>query len=409
MFKQLLMVACFERYYQVVRCFRYEDSRKDRQFEFTQLDLEMSFIDFDEFKVMMEESLIQSMKVYGKEVSHDDFKSITYADSMDKFGTDKPDMRITDLELVDISDIAENCGFSVFSGIVKNKGLVKGICVKGGQEKLSRKNIDKLIKFCQEQGAKGMAWMKVMENNAIESSIAKFFSEDELKSINNKMAGENGDLLFFIADKKSTTNDVLDALRRKLAEDLELVDENKLAFAWITDFPLFQYDEEAGRLEAEHSPFTMPNTEAEKFIDENIKTVEDIETHKEELLKLNGDCYDLAMNGIEICSGALRIYKPALQKKVFEIIKLTEEQIEEQFGWFIKAYNYGAPAHRGLAYGIDRIVMLLDNKSSIRDVMAFPKNKAWHCPLTHSPSPVDNNQLKELHVKLDVKEDKKEE
>ncbi len=407
LFKQLLMVAGFERYYQVVRCFRDEDSRKDRQLEFTQMDLEMSFTDYDEFKIMMEESLIEAVKAYGKKISHESFESITYAESMERFGSDKPDMRIKDLELVNISNIAENCGFSVFNGIVKNGGLVKGMTVKAGQEKLSRKNIDKLIKFCQEKGAKGMAWMKVMENNTIESSIAKFFNDEELKAINDKMGGENGDLLFFIADTKSITNDVLDALRRKLADDLELYDKDELKFAWITDFPLFQFNEEDNRLEAEHSPFTMPNKEAEEYINNNIKTKDDIITHRAELLKLNGDCYDLAMNGIEICSGALRIYKPQLQKKVFEIIQLTEEQIEEQFGWFIKAYNYGAPAHRGLAFGIDRIVMLLDGKSSIRDVIAFPKNKSWYCPLTHSPSPVDNNQLKDLHIKLDLKETKK--
>ena len=399
LFKQLLMVAGFERYYQIARCYRDEDSRKDRQLEFSQLDLEMSFIEWEEFRELMEKSLIEAMKIYGKEISHNDFITLTYKQAVDKYGSDKPDMRIQGLELVNISDIAANCGFSVFKGIVERKGLVKGLRVPNGQEIYSRKQIDKLIEFCQEQGAKGMAWMKVLENGEIESSITKFFTPEELTSIREKMQGENGDYLFFIADTKSTTNDVLDALRRKIAEEIGAISQ-KDAFAWITDFPLFQWDEENNRLEAEHSPFTMPNKEAEKFINENIKTKEDILKHKEELLKLNGDCYDLAFNGIEICSGALRIYKPELQKKIFELINMPEEQIEEQFGWFIKAYNYGAPYHRGLAFGLDRIVMLLEGKTSIRDVIAFPKTKAWTCPLTHSPAPVDETQLRELHIKL---------
>lgn len=399
LFKQLLMVAGFERYYQIARCYRDEDSRKDRQLEFSQLDLEMSFVEWDEFRELMEESLIQAMKVYGKEVEHEDFQTLTYEQAMDKYGSDKPDMRIKGLELVDISDIAANCGFSVFKGIVERKGLVKGLRVPNGQEIYSRKQIDKLIEFCQEHGAKGMAWMKVMEDGEIESSITKFFTQDELTAIREKLKGENGDYLFFIADTKSTTNEVLDALRRRIAQETDSVSQ-KDAFAWITDFPLFQWDEDSNRLDAEHSPFTMPNKEAEEFINKNIKTKEDILKHKEELLKLNGDCYDLAYNGIEICSGALRIYKPELQKKIFEIINLSEEQIEKQFGWFIKAYNYGAPYHRGLAFGLDRIIMLLEGKTSIRDVIAFPKTKAWTCPLTHSPAHVDETQLRELHIKL---------
>ncbi len=408
LFKQLLMVAGFERYYQVAKCYRDEDSRKDRQLEFTQLDLEMSFVEWEEFRELMEDSLIEAIKVYDKEISKDQFISLTYAESMDKYGSDKPDMRIQGLELVNISDVAANCGFSVFKSIVERGGLVKGLRVPKGQDHYSRKQIDKLIEFSQEHGAKGMAWMKVIEDNKIESSISKFFSEEELETIRSKLSGESGDLLFFIADTKETTNDVLDALRRRIAGELNLIADHDV-FAWITDFPLFQIDEENGnRLKAEHSPFTMPNVEATKFIEENIKTKEDIETHKNELLKLNGDCYDLSFNGIEICSGALRIYRPELQKKVFEIISMPEEEIQSQFGWFLKAYNYGAPYHRGLAFGVERIVMLLEGKTSIRDVIAFPKTKNWTCPLTDSPSPVDEKQLRELHIKL-RNEDKKEE
>ncbi len=402
LFKQLLMVAGFEKYYQLVKCFRDEDSRKDRQLEFTQLDMEISFVEFDEFKKIVQGSLIEAMKVYDKKATHADFEVIEYADAMDKYGSDKPDLRIKGLELVDISDIAKKCSFSVFSGVVKSGGLVKGLNVKGGSEKLSRKEIDKLIVFSQEQGAKGLAWMKVVEDNKIESSIAKFFSEDELKEICSKFSGKKGDLLLFIADKKSTTNDVLDALRRHLAEKLDLFDKTQDKFAWITNFPLFTWSDEENRIVAEHSPFTMPNKEAEDFIMKNIKTKDDILKHKEGLLKLKGDCYDVAMNGIEIASGALRIYKPELQKKIFVILEMSDEQIERQFGWFIKAYNYGAPMHRGFAFGIDRIAMLFEDESSIREVIAFPKNKTGYCPLTHSPSEVDEEQLKELSIKVDI-------
>ncbi len=406
LFKQLLMVAGFERYYQVVRCFRDEDSRKDRQLEFTQLDLEMSFIEWEDFKVMMEESLMEALKIYDRKIQHKDFEVLTYKESLDRYASDKPDLRVEGLEMRDISDIAKECGFSVFKGTVDRGGLVKGMRVENGQESITRKQIDKLIEFAQEHGAKGMAWMKVMENE-IESSITKFFKDEELEQIRAKFDAQNGDLLFFIADTKGTTNDVLDALRRKVASDLGRVDENKLSFAWIIDFPLFQWDADNNRLDAEHSPFTMPNKEAEEFITNNIKTKDDILKHKDELLKLKGDCYDMTMNGVEICSGASRIHKPALQKKVFEIIDMSEETIQAQFGWFLKAYNYGAPFHRGLAYGIDRIIMMLEGKASIRDVMAFPKNKAWICPLTQSPSPVDETQLRELHIKL--RNDKKKE
>jgi aspartyl-tRNA synthetase len=407
LFKQLLMIAGFERYYQIVKCFRDEDSRKDRQLEFTQLDLEMSFIDFEEFRNLMEESLIEAFKTYNINLTHDDFKTMTYQEAIERYASDKPDLRINGLELADISNIVKDSNFGVFSTVASSGGLVKGMRVENGQDFITRKQIDKLIEVSQKFGAKGMAWMKVIENKKIESSISKFFTEEELEKIVDKFDAKKGDLLFFIADKKDTTNEVLDGLRRHIAEEFNLIDRDKLKFVWITDFPLFQWSEEEKRIIAEHSPFTMPNKEAEEFIENNIKSKEDIKKYKDDLLKLNGDCYDLAMNGIEICSGALRIYKPKLQKTIFEILELSEETIERQFGWFIKAYNYGAPFHRGLAFGIDRIIMLLEGKSSIREVMAFPKNKVGYCPLTHSPSPVDENQLKELHIKLDLKEEKK--
>ncbi len=405
LFKQLLMVAGYEKYYQIVKCFRDEDSRKDRQLEFTQLDLEMSFIEFDEFRKLMEESLIHSIQVYGHKLSHKDFKVLTHKEALDKYGSDKPDLRIQGMELCEISDIAEKCSFSVFKGVVQRGGIVKGMKVDGGQEKISRKEVDRLIELCQENGAKGMAWMKVMDKGEIESSITKFFTKEELDEIKKRFKAESGDYLFFIADTRNTTNSVLDSLRRHIAKELGRV-ENKISFAWIVDFPLFQWSEEENRLDAEHSPFTMPNKEGVEFIEKNIKTNGDIEKYREELLKIKGDCYDLTMNGFEISSGALRIYKPKLQKTIFEIIKLSQEQIESQFGWFLKAYNYGAPYHRGLAFGLDRIVMLLEGAESIREVIPFPKNKVGYCPLTHSPSPVTELQLRELHIKL--RNDKKD-
>jgi aspartyl-tRNA synthetase len=407
LFKQLLMIAGLERYYQIARCFRDEDSRKDRQLEFTQVDVEMSFIDFDSFKKIMQETLIKAFEVYDIKIKNDDFKVLTYDEAIDKYGSDKPDLRIEKMELININDIVENCGFAVFKKIAQNNGLVKGLKVEKGQEKLTRKDVDKLIEFCQSQGAKGMAWMKVLENSKLESSITKFFNEDELKKISKKFNAKEGDYLFFIADDKNITNDILDSLRRHLAEKLNLIKKEDFKFVWIIDFPLFQFNEEEKRIDAEHSPFTMPNEDSTKFIEENIKTKDDINKYKNDILKLKGDCYDLALNGIEVCSGALRIYKPQLQKKVFEIINMSDEIIERQFGWFLKAYNYGAPYHRGLAFGIDRIIMLLEDKKSIRDVMAFPKNKTGYCPLTKSPSKVENEQLKELNIKLDIPKVKK--
>lgn len=404
LFKQLLMVSGFERYYQVVKCFRDEDSRKDRQLEFTQVDLEMSFIEWDEFRNLMEGSLIEAFKVYGHNVSHEDFNVMTYGEAIERFGSDKPDLRIEGLELKDISDIAKSCDFGVFSGTVDRGGIVKGILVENSQEKITRKEVDRLIAFAQENGAKGMAWMKV-NDDGLESSITKFFKTEELDEIKNRFGAKPGSYIFFIADEKGTANDVLDALRRHLAKELDRVSKSN-KFVWITDFPLFGYNEDEKRIDAEHSPFTMPNEEAVKFIEENIKTRDDIAKHKDSLLKLKSDCYDLAFNGIEICSGALRIYKPELQKKIFEIIELSEEQIEMMFGWFLKAYNYGAPYHRGLAFGLDRIIMLLEDRASIRDVMAFPKNKVGYCPLTHAPSPVTDLQLKELSLKTDLKKKK---
>jgi len=403
LYKQLLMVSGFDRYYQIARCFRDEDSRKDRQLEFTQLDLEMSFTSYDELRNLVENSFIEAFKVYNSEISHEDFETISYDEAIERFGSDKPDYRINGMELKNISNLVENCDFGVFSGCVKNGGEVKGMCIKGVIDKYSRKKIESLQETAKIYGAKGLAFLKITENG-IDSPIIKFFTEDELNKIVEIFDAKIGDVILFVADKKSIVNDSLDALRRQIAVEENLIDESKFKFVWINDFPLFQWDEENNRFECEHSPFSMPNEEARKFIEENINSTEDAIKYKDELLNLKADCYDLAMNGVEICSGALRIHVPELQKKIFQIINMSQEKIDYMFGWFLKAYNYGAPSHRGLAFGLDRIVMMLEGAGSIRDVIAFPKNKNWFCPLTQSPSKVDDLQLIELGIEISKKE-----
>lgn len=402
LFKQLLMVAGFEKYYQLATCFRDEDLRKDRQYEHKQLDMEMSFKSQEESFALAEEMLTEIFKkIYNIKIPKP-FKILTYHDAMDRFGSDKPDLRINGLELKDISDIAKNCGFAVFKGVIERGGMVKGLRVPKGQDKFSRKDVDKLIVFCQENGAKGMAWMKVLKDGNIESSITKFFSEDELKNIREKLNGKEGDYLFFIADTKETTNSVLDALRRHLAKELNLINEKSHEMYWICDFPLFKWEDETKKFDVEHNPFTMPHEKDIDFIMSLKK--ENVIENKEKILSLTSDCYDLVFNGVEIASGARRIHLPELQKKIFEIIDMSKERIEDNFGWFLRAYNYGAPSHRGYAFGIDRIMAIAEKKESIRDVIAFPRNKHGFDPLTKSPSSVDEKQLKELGIKINKKE-----
>jgi len=322
------------------------------------------------------------------------FTRIPYHESIDRFGSDKPDLRIKGMELKDISNIAKNSGFSVFANNVKSGGLVKGINVKGGSDKFSRKEIDKLITFIQGEGGKGLAWVKVT-SEGLESSITKFFTPEELDQIQEKLQAQVGDLLLFVADTYDKTNTLLDSLRRHLATELELIDENNYEMAWIHDFPMFHWDEEHQVIESEHNPFTMCNEEFLPII-QSIKNKQDAIDKKDELLKIKTDCYDLVLNGVEIASGARRIHLPEVQKTIFEIIGLTKEKVEEKFGWFVDAYNYSAPPHRGIAPGIDRIIMILLKRDSIRDVITFPKNKVGNCPLTNAPSFVDEIQLKEL-------------
>lgn len=396
LFKQLLMVAGVERYYQIARCYRDEDSRKDRQLEFTQLDLEVSFLSQKELFEIIEGLFKYSLKEAFNVEIKEEFVTLTYDEAIERFGSDKPDLRIEGMELKDISEIVEGSGFSVFANNVKSGGKVKGINVKGGSDKFSRKDIDKLIAFVQQLGGSGLAWVKVTKEG-LESSITKFFTEDELKSISLKLEAEVGDLLLFVADKKDKTNDLLDALRRHLAKELNLIDESRYVFAWIVDFPMFHWNEDENIIESEHNPFTMCNEEF-LYIINSIKDREDAIAKKDELLKIKTDCYDLVLNGIEIASGARRIHLPEVQKKIFEIIGLTKEKVEEKFGWFVEAYNYAAPPHRGIAPGLDRIIMLMLKRNNIREVITFPKNKTGFCPMTQAPSQVDSIQLKELAI-----------
>ena len=397
----MLMVAGIEKYFQIATCFRDEDLRKDRQYEHKQIDMEMSFATREELFNLTEEFLSKAFKKIYNINLKTPFLTLTYKEAMDKYGSDKPDLRINGMELVDISKLVKNCGFSVFKSVLDRKGIIKGFNFKKGQELMSRKEIDKLILYSQELGAKGLAWMKVIDENKIESSITKFFKETELEEIRKSMKGEKGDLFFFVADSFSTTNKVLDGLRRKIANEYNLIDNNKNSFCFIIDFPLFQWDDENDSLTFEHSPFTMVPKESKDFI--MSLTVDKVKENKEKLLSLDSESYDLIYKGIELGSGALRITDPKLQIKIFELLGKNEEQIKDNFGWFIKAYSYAAPPHRGWGLGVDRILMLAENKESIRDVIPFPRNKHGFCPLTSSPSSVDLKQLRELGIKIEKK------
>ncbi|MGI2746827.1 aspartate--tRNA ligase, partial [Bacillus cytotoxicus] len=389
LFKQLLMVGGFERYYQVARCFRDEDLRADRQPEFTQIDIEASFLTQEEILDMMERMMTKVMKdVKGVEISVP-FPRMTYADAMARYGSDKPDTRF-EMELTDLSEFAAGCGFKVFTGAVENGGQVKAINAKGAASKYSRKDIDALTEFVKVYGAKGLAWLKV-EEDGLKGPIAKFFNEEEANVIMTTLEASAGDLLLFVADKKSVVADSLGALRLRLGKELELIDENKFNFLWVTDWPLLEYDEEANRYFAAHHPFTMPFRE----------DVELLETAPE---KARAQAYDLVLNGYELGGGSLRIYERDVQEKMFKALGFTQEEAREQFGFLLEAFEYGTPPHGGIALGLDRLVMLLAGRTNLRDTIAFPKTASASCLLTDAPSPVAGAQLEELHLKLNVKE-----
>lgn len=386
LFKQLLMSSGFDKYYQIVRCFRDEDLRGDRQPEFTQVDIESSFSDKEEIQSVMEELLINLVKdVKGVEVSAP-FPRLTYREALERFGSDKPDLRFG-MELVDLKDIALSSNFKVFSAAVENGGLVKGLTVKGAAEQYSRKTIDKLESIAKIYGAKGLAWMKVT-NDGLTGPISKFFSEDDEQSaILTQMNAEAGDLLLFVADQDKIVYDALGALRNHLGKELNLIDTSKIAFAWIVEWPLLEYDEEEGRYNAAHHPFTSP-----------VK--EDVELLKTAPENVMADAYDIVLNGYEIGGGSMRIHDRNIQEDMFTALGFTREEAQEQFGFLLDAMEYGFPPHGGIAFGLDRLVMILANEENIREVIAFPKNGKAMDPLTDAPSIVSKDQLDELKISL---------
>lgn len=385
LFKQLLMVSGFERYYQIVRCFRDEDLRADRQPEFTQVDIETSFMDREDLLAMMEKMMAKIMKeIKGIEIETP-FPRLTYDEAMNRFGSDKPDTRFG-LELVELTDIVKNSQCKVFTNAIANGGIVKGLNVKGVANQMSRKEIDDLANFVAIYGAKGLAWLKV-EESELKGPIAKFFNEEETKNLREALNAEPGDLLFFGADQKKIVFDSLGALRLKFGKELGLIDQSKFNFLWIVDFPLVEYDEEEKRYVALHHPFTSPKRE-------------DIAKLESDPASVRADAYDLVLNGYELGGGSMRIYERDVQEKMFAALGFSEEEAREQFGFLLDAFDYGTPPHGGIALGLDRLIMLLAGRSNLRDTIAFPKTASASCLLTNAPSEVSPKQLQELHISL---------
>ncbi|RST76028.1 aspartate--tRNA ligase [Siminovitchia acidinfaciens] len=383
LFKQMLMVSGFDKYYQIARCFRDEDLRADRQPEFTQVDIETSFMNQQEIMSMVEKMMVKVMKdVKGLDVPSP-FPVMSYDEAMSRFGSDKPDTRF-EMELQDVSEIVKSSSFKVFAGAVESGGQVKAIVVRQAADKYSRKDIDALGEYAAIYGAKGLAWMKV-EEDGIKGPIAKFFDEDEVKQITTLVQAEVGDLILYVADKKSVVADSLNALRLKLGKELGLIDENKFNFLWVVDWPLLEYDEEEGRYTAAHHPFTMPVRE----------DVELLETKPE---NVRAQAYDLVLNGYELGGGSLRIFEREVQEKMFKALGFSAEEAQEKFGFLLEAFEYGTPPHGGIALGLDRMVMILAGRSSLRDTIAFPKTASASDILMKAPDEVDSKQLKELHL-----------
>lgn len=382
LFKQLLMVGGLDRYFQIAPCFRDEDLRADRQPEFSQIDIEMSFATPEDLFPIIE-GLLEAIfkKCLQKEVKPP-FKKMTYEESMRRYGTDKPDLRF-DMELVDLTDIAKQSTFSVFLEQIANDGIVKGLCVKGGSD-ISRKAIDEYTSFVGQFGIKGLAWIK-MQDGTLTSSIVKFFSEELQKQLIHRFKMENNDLIFMVADATDHANQALDHLRRRLAKDRQLIDPNRYEFLWVTDFPLFAWNHDENRLDSMHHPFTSPH-------------FEDLGLLESDPLKIRSSGYDIVLNGYEIGGGSQRIHNSELQEKIFQALKLTPEEIEQKFGFFVDALRYGTPPHLGIALGLDRIVMLLTQTDNIRDVIAFPKTQKASDLMMECPSHVAKKQLNELKI-----------
>ncbi|MFP7278402.1 aspartate--tRNA ligase [Exiguobacterium indicum] len=389
LFKQLLMVSGFERYFQIARCFRDEDLRADRQPEFTQVDIETSFMDIEDLYAMMESMMTRVMKeTLGKDIVTP-FPRMPYAEAMSRYGSDKPDTRFG-LELIDVAEAVKGAGFKVFDMALEAGGEVKALNVKGAAERFSRKDIDKLQEFTAIYGAKGLAWVKVTVDG-LNGPIAKFFDEEATARLTAATDAEAGDLLLFVAAKASIVADSLGALRQKLAKELDLIDESVFNFLWVTDFPLVTYEEEDGRFYANHHPFTMPRRE-------------DLELLETDPGKVLAVAYDLVLNGYELGGGSQRIYERDIQERMFKLLGFTEEEANEQFGFLMEAFEYGTPPHAGIALGLDRLVMLLAGRSNLRDTIAFPKTASASDLLTAAPSPVSDAQLNDLSIRTAVKQ-----
>ena len=385
LFKQLLMCSGYDRYFQIAKCFRDEDLRADRQPEFTQVDMELSFVDVDDV-IEVNERLIQYVckEAIGLEVQLP-IPRITWKEAMDRFGSDKPDTRFG-MELQDVSDVVAGCGFGVFTSALENGGSVRGINAKG-QAEMPRKKIDALVEFAKGYGAKGLAYLAVLPDGSYKSSFAKFMTEEQLKALVEAMQGEPGDLLLFAADKNKVVYNVLGALRIEVASQMGIIDEDKFNFLWVTEFPLLEWDEEENRYTAMHHPFTMPMDEDLELLDTDPG-------------KVRAKAYDIVLNGTELGGGSVRIFQSDVQEKMFECLGFSKEDAYNRFGFLLNAFKYGVPPHAGLAYGLDRLVMLLVKADSIREVIAFPKVKDASCLMTNAPDVVDDKQLDELFIQI---------
>lgn len=389
LFKQLLMCSGYDRYYQIVKCFRDEDLRADRQPEFTQIDMELSFVDVDDV-ISVNERLLH--KMFKESIGIDlplPIQRMTYAEAMDRFGSDKPDVRFG-LELKNVSEVVKSCGFSVFTGALEKGGSVRGINAEG-QADMPRKKIDSLVDFAKDYGAKGLAYLAIDSEGAYKSSFAKFMTEEELAALVTAMNGKPGDLLLFAADEEDTVFAVLGALRLEIAKNLELLHKDEYKFLWVTEFPLLEYSKDEGRYTAKHHPFTMP-------MDEDLPLLET------DPGKVRAKAYDITLNGTEIGGGSVRIFQSDVQEKMFEVLGFTKESAYERFGFLLNAFKYGVPPHAGLAYGLDRLIMLMAQEDSIRDVIAFPKVKDASCLMTDAPNIVEDKQLTELGIAIAAEE-----
>ncbi|MBR6798552.1 MAG: aspartate--tRNA ligase [Firmicutes bacterium] len=389
MFKQLLMVGGTDRYVQIVKCFRDEDLRADRQPEFTQIDLEMSFVDVDDVIEIQEGYLKRVFKEMKGIDIETPFPRIPYDEAMNRYGSDKPDTRVG-FELNDITDMVAGCGFKVFTDAIAAGGSVRGICITGAAESYTRKKIDKLTEQVKSYGAKGMVWMKVAENE-VTSSVNKFFSPEELKAIADRMEAKAGDLILIISDRNKVVYDSLGFLRRHIADELGLLDDEQYNLLWVTDFPLFEHDEETDTYHAMHHPFTSPREE-------------DADLLKTDPTKAKAKAYDIVLNGVELGGGSIRIHDRHMQEDMFRALDMSQEDIDEKFGFLVEAFKYGTPPHGGLAYGLDRLVMLLTGEKSIREVIAFPKNQNAQCMVSEAPGVVEEEQLDELGIKIKEQE-----